>query len=406
MRRVRGSLEQAGLEVWTDEGIQAGTPSWQDAIQDAIEATGCVVVLLSPDAKQSRWVKSELAYAEIQEIRIFPVLVRGDERSSLPFSLASAHYADIRGDFKSAMQQLITAIRELGGMFEAVETPQPATARQALHRHPSDSISIVIVDDIQETREALRRLLAFDEDFDVIGEAANGREAIAIVQREQPNIVLMDINMPEMDGIEATTRITQAMPHVATIMVSVQSDSDYLRRSMVAGARGFLEKPVQLDQLYGTIRSVHEQNRAAQPTQAGDQTAVPPADTTDPSGPISIVLVDDIPETRSTMRKLLAFEPDFNVVGVARNGLEAIQIVDELRPDIVLMDIMMPEMDGIEATRRIAEAHPDVRVIMMTIQSDRDYMRRSMVAGARDYLVKPVKADELYATIRSVRSAL
>lgn len=117
---------------------------------------------------------------------------------------------------------------------------------------------------------------------------------------------------------------------------------------------------------------------------------------------ISILLVDDIPETRENIKKLLAFEPDMRVIGTAGTGREGIEMAKEYQPDIIIMDINMPDMDGLQATSFINKAVPRSAVIMMSVQDDADYMRRAMLAGARDFLTKPVNMDELYNTIRQV----
>ena len=120
------------------------------------------------------------------------------------------------------------------------------------------------------------------------------------------------------------------------------------------------------------------------------------------SDKIRVLVVDDIPETRENVRKLLAFESDIEVVGVAGTGLDAIQAAKEYQPDIALMDINMPGLDGISAVEAITREAPNVQVIMMSVQSESDYLRRSMLAGARDFLTKPFSADELVSTIRRV----
>ena len=120
-----------------------------------------------------------------------------------------------------------------------------------------------------------------------------------------------------------------------------------------------------------------------------------------PSGEkIKVVIVDDVSETRENVRKLLQFESDVDVVGVARTGKEAIQISQELNPDVVLMDINMPDMDGIAATESIRSKQPAVQVVILSVQSDQNYMRRAMLAGARDFLTKPPMGDELISAIR------
>ena len=119
---------------------------------------------------------------------------------------------------------------------------------------------------------------------------------------------------------------------------------------------------------------------------------------------IRVLIVDDIPETRDHLTKLLGFEGDMEVVGSAASGAEAIEMASRLTPDIVLMDINMPDMDGIAATEKLASAAPLSSVIMMSVQGEADYLRRSMLAGAREFLVKPFSSDELNASIRQVFS--
>jgi pilus assembly protein CpaE len=114
---------------------------------------------------------------------------------------------------------------------------------------------------------------------------------------------------------------------------------------------------------------------------------------------IRVVIVDDISETRENIRKLLQFEPDVEVVGVARTGREAIDISKDVKPDVLLMDINMPDMDGITATEIIRKNVPFTQIVILSIQSDPNYMRRAMLAGARDFLTKPPTIDELTSAI-------
>jgi pilus assembly protein CpaE len=115
---------------------------------------------------------------------------------------------------------------------------------------------------------------------------------------------------------------------------------------------------------------------------------------------IRVVIVDDIAETRENIRKLLQFEPDVEVVGVARTGREAIDISKDVKPDVLLMDINMPDMDGIAATEIIRKIVPFTQIVILSIQNDPNYMRRAMLAGARDFLTKPPTIDELNSAIR------
>ncbi len=117
---------------------------------------------------------------------------------------------------------------------------------------------------------------------------------------------------------------------------------------------------------------------------------------------IRVLIVDDIPETRDHLAKLLGFEADFEVVGAAASGREALEMAARLMPDVALMDINMPDMDGIAATERMAAEVPSTAVVMMSVQGEADYLRRSMLAGAREFLVKPFSSDELTSSIRQV----
>ncbi len=132
------------------------------------------------------------------------------------------------------------------------------------------------------------------------------------------------------------------------------------------------------------------------------RTVAPLPETPAPGEKIRLLIVDDIPETRENLRKLLFFEADIDVVGAAINGEEGIDMAIELKPDIVLMDINMPGVDGITASERISQAVPFCQIIMMSVQGESDYLRRSMLAGAREFLIKPFSSDELVSSIRRV----
>lgn len=127
----------------------------------------------------------------------------------------------------------------------------------------TDKISVLIVDDIADTRENLRKLLYFEKDIQVVGDAGRGEDGIQKVRELRPNVVLMDINLPGIDGIAATEAIRTQAPTTQVIMMSVQSEAEYLRRAMLAGAREFLVKPFSSEELAGSIRHVHELARDA-----------------------------------------------------------------------------------------------------------------------------------------------
>jgi len=128
----------------------------------------------------------------------------------------------------------------------------------------ADQIRVLIVDDIPETRDHLTKLLGFESDIEVVGSAASGSEALTMAGKMLPDVVLMDINMPDMDGIAATEKLSAEVPAAAVVMMSVQGEADYLRRSMLAGAREFLVKPFSSDELTASIRQVYTRERDKQ----------------------------------------------------------------------------------------------------------------------------------------------
>lgn len=120
----------------------------------------------------------------------------------------------------------------------------------------SEKIKVLIVDDIEDTTTQVTRLLSFESDVEVVGTASTSADAVQAAERQHPDIVLMDINMPDVDGIATTEELARKVPSAAVIMMSVQAEGDYVRRSMFAGARGYLVKPFTSEELLESIRGV------------------------------------------------------------------------------------------------------------------------------------------------------
>ena len=115
---------------------------------------------------------------------------------------------------------------------------------------------------------------------------------------------------------------------------------------------------------------------------------------------INVVVVDDIDESREMILRMLQFDTNIQVVGTGRTGVEAIESAQKLKPDVIVMDINMPDMDGITATEAIRKKVPYIQIVVLSVQNDANYMRKAMLAGARDFLTKPPMIDELTAAIR------
>ena len=217
-----------------------------------------------------------------------------------------------------------------------------------------DKIRVLIVDDIPETRENLRKLLYFETDIDVVAAATDGEEGIRLAKEYQPHIVLMDINMPGVDGIAATEAITQEVPFSQVIMMSVQGEADYLRRSMLAGARQFLIKPFTGDELVSTIRRVYE---------LGARRQIP---TTQPGGVGYEAVAGRAPIERGRIVAVFSPKGGAGCTVVATNLAVALQdLLEEENKQVVLVDASLQfggvgVMMHLQASRSIADLAPHI----------------------------------------------
>jgi pilus assembly protein CpaE len=254
-----------------------------------------------------------------------------------------------------------------------------------------ERIRVLIVDDVAETRENLRKLLSFASDIEVVGAAASGEESIELAKESEPHIVLMDINMPGMDGITATELILQAVPMTQVVVLSVQGESDYLRRAMMAGARDFLTKPPSGDELMSTIRKIYQTGKKRATVIAPAQPAAPTAISVEGGGPgragkvvavfspkggtgcttIAVNLAIALQQVVGSAQKvgLMDANLQFGDVGVMLNMSAnrsitdlAIQI-EELDTDM-LTSVLAPHGSGIKVL--LAPPHPEAAESLLT----------------------------------------
>ena len=135
-----------------------------------------------------------------------------------------------------------------------------------------NKIRLVIVDDSEQTRDNIGAIMGFEKDIEIVGEAGNGEEAIAVVKDKRPNIVLMDINMPVMDGIKATEALTEEGVEASIIIMSIQGEGEYIKKAMSAGARDYIVKPFGVNELVNTVRHVYDLDKSKKQKSGGAST--------------------------------------------------------------------------------------------------------------------------------------
>lgn len=132
----------------------------------------------------------------------------------------------------------------------------------------SDRISILVADDHPVVREGLSAMLGREEDFDVVGQSIDGREALDMVGRLQPRVVLMDLKMPRMDGVEAIRQIKQKHPGTEVLVLTTFDSDDYIFQGIEAGAKGYLLKDAPREELFRAVRAVARGESLLQPNVA------------------------------------------------------------------------------------------------------------------------------------------
>jgi pilus assembly protein CpaE len=278
-----------------------------------------------------------------------------------------------------------------------------------------EMIRVLIVDDIPETRENLKKMLYFESDMEIVGTAASGAEAIELSKQTKPHIVLMDINMPGLDGIQASEAITREVPFAQIVMMSVQSEADYLRRSMLAGARDFLTKPFTMDELISTVRRVYEmhaKSAAAMPaTQAivSEAVSVAPEDLAktivvySPKGGVgcttcAINLATTMCQAEPSAKvALVDCSLQFGDVGISlylranRSIVDLAENIEDLDPDMVETTLITDDRSGLKAL--LAPPKPEmaelvtvdhVRTILEMMQRMFDYIVVDMGSRLQD----------------------
>ena len=225
-----------------------------------------------------------------------------------------------------------------------------------------EKIKVVIVDDSDETRNNVKMLLSFEKDIEVIGEAVNGEEAVFIAKEARPDVVLMDINMPVMDGIKATEEIALNIPETTVIIMSVQGENEYIKKAMSAGARDYLSKPFSGDELVKTVRKTYEaeckrreRNVGSKPAEEVKSTVVTVFSTKGGVGKTTIASNLAVSIARATKKRVALLDLDLQFGDVAimlnvsvKNTIsDLIKEVNQLDPDL-MEEYMVTHFSGVK----------------------------------------------------------
>jgi len=248
---------------------------------------------------------------------------------------------------------------------------------------------VFAVDDDESYRALLELVLQTHCGVADVRTFASGEQAVAalcaLAPLERPALLLLDFHMPGLDGLGVLRALAAAGVQLPVVVLSNAAGPQERAACLAAGARDFLAKPVRLEDLAALLRLQLRQHGAA--TVAGR---------------VQVVLADDHELVRSGIGALLSLVPGVDVVGEARDGAELLDLLERGGADIVMSDLGMPGMDGLDAIARIRQAYPEVRIIVLSMDDSAETARSAFVAGASGYIVKQAATEELAAAVSAV----
>jgi DNA-binding NarL/FixJ family response regulator len=250
-------------------------------------------------------------------------------------------------------------------------------------------VRVVVADDHTMMRQGLSSILQSYEDVEVVGQAADGEEAVAAVSRLQPQVVVMDIHMPKMNGIEATALLKARHPDIIVIGLSVSADKENEQAMLNAGAAGLLNKESAVDHLYDAIRHRVDSHHVV-PSCAASPT------------PTIVLLIDGHKEDREYWaQRLHISSPDF-VVLEADTGETGLEICKSQHVDCVVVEAELPDMSGFKVLLSsignfIRQEKPVIILSRLNVESLKELAIQN---GAFAYLMKAhASGDDLDRTI-------
>ncbi len=246
-------------KLHTLQSYQAGEP-----ISDRSEPKTSLLKSLSarfkrkPDVQQFASEQGEGSTPAVQAEKKSTLLAELNSKTGIDTSPRGAAAAESQNAslFTTSFRKEIEGTASI----DSTQVVDRAAAADTSHLS-TEKVRVLLADDIAQTRETIIRSLSFQQNIEVVGAAVNGLQAIELSRTLKPHVVIMDMNMPGMDGISATAVIKRDMPAIEIVILTVQDDLRYMRQAMLAGARDFLAKPPMIDELIQTILSAGEQAR-------------------------------------------------------------------------------------------------------------------------------------------------
>ena len=291
------------------------------------------------------------------------------------------------------------------------EAWEESCAGRVVIREKAAARRVLIVDDHWIMREGLAGLMQFEPDIEVVGQAANGTEAIELARSLQPDAIVMDIDLGDMSGVEATRRIHAHDPDIKIIGLSVHADKNVVAALLDVGAVACLTKGGRSEDLLAAIRAQVPDGRShtTEPERPVAGAASRHVDAQRMTGTdratIRVLVADDHENLRNMLVEQLRRAAGIDVVGEAKDGEDAVRLAHMLRPDVVVMDLSMPRMGGVEATRRLRSELPEMKVIALSAYGETESQVIAMRgAGAADCLLKESACEKLIAAIRACRA--
>jgi two-component system chemotaxis response regulator CheB len=249
-------------------------------------------------------------------------------------------------------------------------------------------VRALVIDDSKPVRCILAQMLR-ELDFDTT-EAANGQEGLDRIRDiGKPDIATVNWHMPKMDGLEfiRTVRADARLRGLPLLMISGESDPAQIATALAAGANDYIVKPCTRRTLIGKLGKLGICLASDLPSEQA--TAAAPVFRDAPK--IRVLIVDDSVVVRRVISSALDDDPDLEVAGTAADGVIALQRLDDVNPDVVLLDVEMPNLDGLETLKSLRKSHPRLPVIMFSSLTERGaaVTTDALLLGADDYVAKP-----------------